>query len=196
MKRLLENALNRYLELDCQSKQRMAPLQDKIVTIQLLKTPLTVQLIFIDDKIQLQWDHFLKADLTIKGSPLNLLQAGLVRSERPRIFAEEVEIEGDMELAQPVLAIFDELEIDWEEKLSQWLGDVPAYQSSRFLLKLKSLSQRVRKTTLQNVNEYVHEEINLFPPAEALRQFFHEVDELRMIVDRLEARVEKIGKQQ
>lgn len=196
MKQLLEHALNRYLALDSQSKQRMAPLQDKVVSIQLLKTPLTVQLIFIDDQIQLKWDHFLKADLTIKGTPINLLHVSLVRSERPRIFAEEVEIEGNMELAQLVLAIFDDLEIDWEEYFSQWVGDVPAYQTGRIMKKMKAFSRRMRQTTFQNVNEYIHEEINLFPPTEVLRQFFHDIDELRMMVDRLEARIEKIGKQQ
>ena len=196
MRHLLQQALNRYLALDAESKQRMAPLQNKVVTIQLLKTPLTVQLIFIDDNIQLKWEDFLFADLTIKGTPLNLLQMGLIRSERKRFFAEDVEIAGDLELAQPMLAIFDELEIDWEEQFSTWVGDVPAYQTGRFMRTLKNLTQRVRRTTLQNINEYVHEEINLFPPAEELRHFFDEIDELRMNVDRLEARIEKIIKDQ
>jgi len=35
----------------------------------------------------------------------------------------------------------------------------------------------------------------LFPPKESLQDFFHDIDLLRMDVDRLEARIEKIVKE-
>jgi ubiquinone biosynthesis protein UbiJ len=192
MRQVLENALNRYLALDSESKRRIRLLQDKRVMLELLGTPFIVQLIFNDEKIILQWDDFSEADIRIKGTPLNLLHMSLVRDDRHRFFADDVIVEGNMELAQNVLAIFDELEIDWEEQLSQWVGDVPAYQTGRFVRGIKKFNQRVRRTFLRNLNEYVHEEINLFPTDEALQLFFDEVDELRMDVDRLEARLLKI----
>lgn len=192
MKQLLEKALNHYLALDPESKRRLALLQSKIVTIQFLGTPVTLQLLFTEEKIQMSWDHFSEADITIKGTPLNLLHMSFAPNQRPRFFAEDVQVEGNMELAQHVLAIFDELEIDWEEQLSHWMGDVSAHQIGRFARGIKALNQRVRHTLSRNVNEYVHEEVNLFPSPEMLQQFLHEVDELRMDVDRIEARFERL----
>ncbi len=192
MKHVLEKALNRYLALDAESKRRIRLLQNKRVTLELLGTPLIVQLFFSDEKIALQWDDFAEADIKIKGTPLNLLHMSLARDDRHRFFADDVIVEGNMELAQHVLAIFDELEIDWEEQISQWVGDVPAYQAGRFVRGIKKFNQRVRRTFLRNLNEYVHEEINLVPAREALQLFFDEVDELRMDVDRLEMRLLKL----
>ncbi len=192
MKHWLEQAFNRYLALDSESARRISALQNKVVTIELLGISLTVQLVFTKDSIQFKWDHFDKADLIIRGTPLNLLHMRMARDQRQRFFAEDIVIEGNMELAHQVLAIFDDLEIDWEEYLSKWIGDAPAYQSGRLLSRLKKTSQKIRKTFLYNLNEYLHEEINIFPPAEALHYFFHEIDELRMDVDRLEARIKKL----
>jgi ubiquinone biosynthesis protein UbiJ len=194
MKRLLEKALNRYLALDPESKRRIACLNNKKVTIELLHTPLIVQLNFVNETIHVNWQATCNADIIIKGTPLNLLQLSVTPSaKRQRFFAEDVSVEGNMELAQSVLAIFDELEIDWEEFISEWLGDVSAHQLGRFARGIKGFGQRMRRTLARNVNEYVHEEINLFPPTDALQDFFHEVDELRMDLDRLEARTDSLS---
>lgn len=191
MKQLLEKAINRYLALDSESKKRIHSLQNKIVTLELRGTPLTMQMIFSYDTVQLKWDDFVDPDLIIRGTPLNLLHMSLA-TDRRKFFAEDIIIEGNMELAQQVLAVFDELEIDWEDYMSTWVGDVPAYQTGRIMRHLKNTHERMRKLFSYNINEYVHEEINLFPPKEELQQYFREVDELRMAVDRLEARIEKI----
>lgn len=192
MKKLLEKAINRYLALDSESARRIALLEGKVVTLELKGISLSVQMLFMNKTIQLKWDDFLQADLTIRGTPLNLIHLSLARDQRQQFFAEDVVLEGNVELAQQVLAMFDELEIDWEESLSKWTGDVPAYQTGRLLRDLKRVGLRIRKIISYNLNDYLHEEINLFPPVEALENFFQDVDELRMDVDRLDARIQKL----
>ena len=39
---------------------------------------------------------------------------------------------------------------------------------------IQDITLRVRESLLQNVNEYVHEEALIFPPREALQDFFNE----------------------
>ncbi len=191
MKAMLEKAINRYLAMDSESKRRMALLDNKIVTLELAGIALTTQLVFTTNGIQLKWDHFIEPDLIIRGTPLNLLHMSL-STDRKKFFADDVIVEGNMELAQQVLAVFDDLEMDWEDTFSKYLGDVPAYQTGRLLRHLKNMSQRFRNILSYNLNDYVHEEINVVPTKEALQHFFHDIDELRMDVDRLEARIEKI----
>jgi len=193
MKHWLEKAINRYLALDPESEQRIALLQDKVVTVEMTGVPLSVQLLFADKTIQLKWQDFIEPDLVIRGTPLNLLHMSLAAPDkRQAFFAADVVIEGNMELAQHVLAIFAELEIDWEDYFSRWMGDVPAYQSGRFVREFKKITRTVRKTFTEYVNEYCHEEINVVPPVEALQDFFKDVDELRLDVERLAARVAQL----
>jgi ubiquinone biosynthesis protein UbiJ len=192
MKQLLEKAINRYLALDFESEKRIALLQGKTVTLELTGIFLTLQMIFTNNAIELKWNDFNTPDLTIRGTPLNLLHMKIAREKRQQFFAEDIVIEGNMELAQQVLAVFDELEIDWEDYFSKWLGDVPAYHTGRFLNHVKNVKQKMQKSFSYNLNEYIHEEINLFPAGEALQLFFHDIDDLRMDVDRLEARILKL----
>src|SRR5579872_5600547 len=140
---MLEKAINRYLAWDPESRKRIALLQGKRVTLEMMGIPLTVQMIFTENAIELKWDDFDKADLIIRGTPLNLLHMKLAREKRQQFFAEDIVVEGNMELAQQVLAVFDELEIDWEEYFSKWLGDVPAYQTGRLLDRLKNVGQKI-----------------------------------------------------
>jgi ubiquinone biosynthesis protein UbiJ len=196
----LPSALNRYLALDPESHARLHELKNKIVTIELLvnETPLykesitQFQMQFSETGIKLKTAEFSMSDTHIKGTPLSLLRMALTNDDRKKFFSEDVSIEGNLELGQQVIALFDALEIDWEEYLSRWVGDISAHQLTRFARKIKNISKRFQSTLTQNINEYVHEEVDLFPPPEALHDFFHDVDTLRMDADRLEARIQKL----
>ena len=199
----LPKALNRYLALDPESKRRLQKLENKVITIKLLvnETPFyketnsEFQLLFTAEGIQLKTEAFSSPDTIIKGTPLSLLHMALAHhDDRKKFFSDDVAIEGNIELGQQVIDLFDALEIDWEEYLSHWIGDVSAYQVMRFAKKLNTFRRRFKSTLTQNINEYVHEEINLFPPLEALQDFYHDVDVLRMDTDRLEARVMQLTK--
>lgn len=196
----LTRALNQYLALDPESQPRLHHLENKTVTIELLvrETPLyqesncQFQIHFSAKEIKLKTTSFIAADTTIKGTPLSLLRMTLSHQDRKKFFADDVSIEGNLEVGQQVIALFDRLEIDWEEYLSRWVGDVSAYQLTRFAKKIKTMSKRFRSTLTQNINEYIHEEIPLFPAQEALQDFFHDIDQLRMDTDRIEARIQQL----
>jgi ubiquinone biosynthesis protein UbiJ len=185
----VEKAMNAYLALDPESARRLENLQGKVVTIELLAVGITLQLIFTGKKIELQTGSPLSPDTVIKGTPLRLLQLALTKNRRQQFFSDDVTITGNLELGQVVIDLFDHLEIDWEEILSQFCGDVAAHQLGRLGRKLQSFRKLTRRVFAENVSEYLQEEINLFPPREALQDFFQDVDQMRMDTDRLEARV-------
>lgn len=185
----LQSAFNQYLALDPESHQRIEKLHGKIVTLELLGLGLICQLSFQDKKMKIILDHFAEPHTIIKSPPLTLLRMSLTDGDRKHFFKDNVSIEGNLEIGQEVIDLFDQLEIDWEEYLSQGVGDVAAHQIGRFARKLKNISERTRETMCQNINEYVHEEINLTPTSEILQDFFSDIDELRMDVDRMAARI-------
>lgn len=193
LKEKLEHLLNHALLLDPESKKRLARLTGKVVMIKLtMLDHIEFQLHFNEEGVKLSFADFIEADTTIVGTPLTLVHLSLSKKNRKQFFAEDVTMEGNIELGQQVIALFDECEIDWEEYLAQKIGDVPAYNVGKIVKKLRLFGKNLHETLLDNINEYAHEEIRLFPPAEELQDFYHEVDVLRMDVDRLDTRVEHL----
>ncbi len=189
----LQKALNHYLSLDPESAHKLQGLNHKVVTIELSGINISFQLYFIENQISIKHENFLQANTIIKGTPLRLLQMSLSKN-RKQFFADDVAIEGDLELGQQVIDLFDQLEIDWEEYLSQWVGDVPAHQIGRLARGIKQWTEKTRQIFCENMNEYIHEEIEFFPPKEALNDFFEDIDILRMDADRIEARMQILEK--
>jgi len=198
--KILGTAINRYLALDPESHKRVTRLNEKIITMQLKGIGVDFQLKIQYEKIKIQNLQFNNSysvylephDVLIKGTPLALLGMSLSKENRKRFFAEDVVIEGNLELGQQIIDLFDELEIDWEELLSNVIGDIPAHQVGKAAKGFKNFTQRFKNVVLQNINEYVHEEALVFPPREALNDFFREVDMLRMDTDRLELKIKHL----
>lgn len=187
----LQTALNAYLALDPATKTHYLGLQGKIVQLEILGIHWTFQLIFTDNKVQIT-EPLQTADAIIKGTPLSLIHVAFTRENRHRFFTEDVIIQGNAELGQQVLDLFDHIEIDWEEGVSRWIGDAPAHYLGRLVNHFKNWQQATTHTLLDNLREFIHEEIILFPPREAIQDFYVEVDHLRMDVDRLEARINRL----
>ncbi len=195
----IETALNRYLALDPESRQRLLLLEGKVILIVMPLTAalandnaITLTLNIHNGKINVSASHAPSPDVIIKGTPLSLLHMSLNKENRKQFFAEDVVMEGNLELGQQIIDLFDAMEIDWEEHSSRVLGDVSAHQLGRFVKGVKSFVNKTRESILQNINEYVHEEALVFPPREALNDFFHDIDALRMDADRLEIRIKNL----
>lgn len=188
----LAKAINAYIDLDPESQQRVSKLHGKIIAIEFLPIHLSFQCLFNENGINILTDETLEVDTTIRGTPMQMIGVMISKENRQRFFAEDLVIEGNAEIGQQVVELFDDLHIDWEEYLSKAVGDVPAYHATSFLRNLSSWLSQSEKSLSQNINEYVHEEAKWLPSREALQDFFNEIDDVRMDVDRLEARIKNL----
>lgn len=194
MKQAIQSALNRYLALDPESNARLHALNNTFVTVELQGIPFIFQLQFMDARIHIVTDDFNPPNTTIKGKPISLLHMSFTKENRKRFFEEGVVIEGDINLGMQVIRLFDELEIDWEEHVSAYIGDIPAHEINRVFQRIKQFGKRLNDSFIQSTNEYIHEEKPIFPAREALNDFFQDIDTLRMDTDRLEARIDLLNK--
>jgi ubiquinone biosynthesis protein UbiJ len=191
----LQSALNKYLALDPESATRLRELNGKLVALELLPLKVTFYLRFTDGRASVALVSDDVPETTIKGTPLRLLLLALVpHADRQRFFADDVVMQGNPLIGQQVIELFDQLEIDWEEYAAKIVGDVPAHHAGNIVRNAKAFLSKTGMTLTRNLNEYLHEEINVFPPTEALQDFFREVDVLRMDADRLQARVARLQK--
>ena len=182
--------INRLLALDPESTARLQKLQGKSLVVELLPLGMLVECAFTDQAIAIQTvTDSSGASAVIHGTPLQLMGVMIAKSNRQQFFADEVSITGSAEFAQQVTDLFDHLDIDWEEQLSRFVGDVPAYQTARVVRGMSDWLRNAQKSLAKNIDEFVHEEAQWLPAREALNDFFHEIDTLRMDTDRIEARI-------
>lgn len=108
---------------------------------------------------------------------------------------QEVQVEGDSDLAQAVLALARNLRWDAEDDLSRVFGDVLARritQTGRDFLQWQS---QAALNLGRAFAEYWTEEQPLIARAADISEFVAEVDRLRNDVERLEKRLEKLERQ-
>jgi ubiquinone biosynthesis accessory factor UbiJ len=125
----------------------------------------------------------------IAGGPLSLLA---LAGESPEAVLQrgDVQIRGDVQLAEKFRELALLLRPDIEEELSKVLGDSPAHHLGRFARAVSGWTRNATATTVRNVAEYLaHERQHLVPKAEG-DQLLKGVDTLRESVDRLEARID------
>ncbi len=186
---LLSKAINAYLNLDPESKQRLNDLQGHTITIELLPFHFIFQCIFSQTGITLEPNATLPAATSLRGTPLQLAGAMIAKQHRQRFFADDLVMEGNAEIGLQIVDLFDALKIDWEEHASHIVGDVPAYHISRFLRGAFNWLRSADDSLSNNVSEYVQEEAEWLPSREALTDFFNDVDTIRMDIDRAEAKI-------
>lgn len=189
---LLSKALNRYLALDPESSERLDALQGNVVTIELLPFHFIFQCEFTSAGINIQPNELLTAATKIRGTPLQMLGAMLAKENRQRFFADDLVIAGNAEIGLQLVALFDAMQIDWEEYFSHIVGDSTAHHVGRIAGGIKKWFGQLETSLTQNISEYIQEEKQWLPAREALQDFFQEIDTLRMDTDRIEAKIHSL----
>lgn len=188
----LESALNNYLRLDSEHPHRLSRLAGKYLAIELLGMNTTIYLLADDKGIQLFNHYEGEADATLSGTPLALMRLALTRQPGPAMFSDDLTLSGDTELGQQYKRLFDSLDIDWEEHLSRYSGDILAHKLAGLVRSGLSWNNQARTILQQDIAEYLLQEQQLVTEKAELQRFFNHVDVLREDVDRLQARIEHL----
>jgi ubiquinone biosynthesis protein UbiJ len=130
----------------------------------------------------------------ISGSALAMLQLLLNKGGERALVNPAIQVSGDSEFVESVHGLFRDLEIDWQEPLSRIIGDVPTYGLERFFSGLGAFTRDTARSVRRNLDEYLHEEARLVPPLNQVAGFDSDLDALRLRLDRLQARIDQLGK--
>jgi len=188
----IEMAVNRVLQLDEDTLVQLQDLQGKVIAIDMRGLDVSLYLIPGPNKLSV-YGHFEgEPDTVLRGTPVALMRMGLVKHAGDVLFAGDVEISGDVELGQRFSEILDELDIDWEEHLSHFTGDLVAHKLGNVVRDALSWGQQTVDTLGQDVAEYLQEENETLPNRDDVDNYLSQVDVLRTDVDRMEARVRRL----
>lgn len=186
---MLEFLLNQALALDAVAQQSMAKLAGKTLLIQIEGTPL--KWFFApqpNGSVQMP-SSVESPNAVICGMPFSLLR---LLSEPTLLTTGIATLSGEIQVAQSFITIFAQLQIDWEEQLSHFVGDIAAHQIGNFVKNAQQYTQQTTQTWQQNFIEYLQEENRFLPTQPELELFYNEVDVLRSDVARLEKRLERL----
>ena len=186
-----EKMLNKVLSLDEETLTSLEILSGNVIEIDVQNTDFRIFLIPSGKRITLESEYEGKVDVVIKGTPSALL--GMITAEK--IGAGDVEINGNVGLAQNVQSILRKLEIDWEEYLSKFVGDITAHKLGNFLRRMSQFTKVSGKTIGMDISEYLRYEKEVLPDRSEVGEFNQDVDKIRDDVERLQKRLERLEKE-
>ncbi|MBV2089491.1 MAG: SCP2 sterol-binding domain-containing protein [Candidatus Thiodiazotropha sp. (ex Ctena orbiculata)] len=190
----LEQLLNQAINMDPEAAKRLAPMQGRVIQLDLLGTGLNFYMIPEPQGFQVLSHFEGEADCLLRGSLLDLASMRNPSNSSDQLFSGSVTIEGDTALAQRFGEFFSSLDIDWEEQLSRLTGDVAAHQIGSLARGFLGWGKQLNQTTSLNLKEYLEEELRLIPGRYEMDPFLQDVDRLRDDVERLEARVQRLSR--
>ncbi len=185
----LETALNQYLSLDEDISLFLTPVAGKVIAITILPFNETLYLCPTVDKIQILENYADKIDATISGSLSALGLMGLSSTPMRSIFSGEVVIEGDTQVAHKFQQLFEKLDIDLEEKLSLFTGDVIAHKIGNIFRSGQNWTEETIETFKLNSKEFLQEETRDLPADAEADILYQQIDTLRSDFDRLNVRI-------
>ncbi|HAT1923878.1 TPA: SCP2 domain-containing protein [Legionella pneumophila] len=189
----LQTAINTAMKLDELMPQKLQKLDGK--TLEMVITPLNVNFYIRFKEGEMQLLHRIdgRPDTIIHSNPMGLIRLSLLPASKARsLFNDKIRISGDIELGQHIKKLFDEIDIDWEGHLAHFTGDVVAHQIGSFVRKGLEFKNQFNTSMQQNITEFLQEELRIFPSRNELEDFFAEVDELVLSVDRLQAHINNL----
>lgn len=192
--RVLEATGNHLLEFDPGTHQKLSQLQGKVFKLEVLVVHRELYFLPTHEGIQIKRQWSGHVDIILRGSPLAFAQFGLKQKgvDNQVFLDKRVTIEGDVELAQDLQKIIRELDIDFEELLARYVGDIAAHEIGRSTRALREWAKEAANSVRLDIQEYMVEESRILAPQWRVTKFNERADTLRADVERLDQRVQRI----
>lgn len=189
-----ESALNRVLQLDSTAQARLAPLAGQVLAITCSMPAVTLYLIPLETRLQLAQAWSAPADCTLKAPAQLLLKLVSSADKSAVLHHPEVSLEGNSGLLMELADILQNLELDWEYEVSRWLGPVPTALLSSQLRSQRAWLTQTAKSLHLNTADYLAEESRALVGRTEAAIRFNEIDQLKLDLDRLDARISRLLK--
>lgn len=184
----IDSGFNALLKLDPASRNRLTALSGQVLEIRAREPDFSLHLLFIESGVQLAASWEGTADCTLSAPASELWQLAIARDKSAALHQPGVGIEGDSNLLAQLSDILQDMDIDWEFQLHQWLGPVATSLIAGHLrLRYRWTTAAMHSLHLR-LQEWLAEESRLLPGNNEAQSHFAQLDQLKLQLDRLEAR--------
>ncbi len=194
-----EQIINRIIETDDHAQKLISNFDGRVVQVNVTQPTFPIRVNFESHKMRLtsiaSADFELAVDATVTASATTLSNLLLTDSSKRSLVSDDLTIEGDTQLVQDLFTAMNKLDIEWEDLLSPVLGDIGTNQLSEFFNSASDWLDDSRSRMKRNVDDYLKEEAKLFPSAVELENWQSRLDQLKLRIDRSEARIQRLSAQ-
>jgi len=190
--RLLEQALNRALALDPETRAALAALDGQRVRLDLESPPLAMLLTVRGTMLRVGPPDASEPDLAVRAGIGTLLgQLPFLKGNGAPV--GRLRISGDAELARGLQRLAEGFDPDWERPFAEAFGPLFGPQLAKALRTALREARTQADGFARATVEYLTEESRDLVPAAEQQAFAEDVDALRDAVERLAARVERLA---
>lgn len=180
-----EKVLNPLIQMDPEAQQRLSRLQGKQFAIRLRGIDFRLVLTAQQNGIWLN-SHQEPVDCSVD-TDITVLQQLSDPSQLTRLIREDkLTIAGDLQTLQQYSQFFQQLNPDWQERLSTYIGDAAAHKIAKGIQSVQHSLQHYLQQSELTVVELAQDELRLTPVQTEVQQFSREVSAVAARTDLLQ----------
>tara|TARA_A100000164_G_scaffold185901_1_gene165032 strand:- start:1344 stop:1985 length:642 start_codon:yes stop_codon:yes gene_type:complete len=191
-----EKMINLLMQRDSHVEKKLAHFSGKSIEIESSSPHLQLTIKFYDNRVRLiGFNSELtdsSTDLKISGDCEQLLQL-LLNKEVANFTDPNISVLGDAGLAQELYKTVLLLDVDWPSLLTPLIGHVVTNELHKNGENVIAWATQIKDTSHINFQDYVKEELKIFPHPEDLESFRDDIDLLRLRIDRVMARTDLLA---
>jgi ubiquinone biosynthesis protein UbiJ len=186
---LVERIINQLLQLDPQLKGKLAAIADKQLLVEIRDWQQSILCVYSDEQIHLYSTQERNLDCMISADINTLLALKDPSMLTQLIRQDKLDLQGDLNLAQGFSNAFAELDIDWPEHFSRYIGDAPAQQLWLSLQTLKRRGSQTKSKLENTLTTLCQDELAVTIHPLELAEFKQQNRQLKSQVSQLEMRI-------
>lgn len=189
----VETGLNRVLMMDSTALPRLQRLSGKVIAVDCHSPAISLYIMPDGEGMMLAANWAGEVDCRLSAPAASLLRLATSKDKTAVLHSPEVELEGDSAVLLELAAVLQDLELDWEYELSRWLGPVGSQLLGSHLRSRVSWTSQTLDTLRLNLADYLSEESRTLVGQREADARFTELDDLKLALDRLDARIERLA---
>src|SRR3990167_10183540 len=188
----VELGLNRVLAMDSTALPRLARLSGRVIAVECAAPNLQLFILPSANGLQLAAQWAGEADCRLRAPASSLLRLATSKDKTSILHSPDVSLDGDSAALLELAGILQDLELDWEYELSRWLGPVASHLLGSHIRSRASWTSQTLDSPRLNLADYLSEESRSLVGQREADARFAELDRLKLDLDRLDARIERI----
>ena len=194
----VEMFLNEALAHEKNFKNLLKGLNGKSFVFFFTDTRRTIGLVFFDSRITIRSSQFCEInqlpDVKISSSSLNFASLLLTNNKTKKIANNKFELNGDANLANQLNSVIEKIDFRWDDLLTLMAGDIVTNQVSEKNKKLKQSNTEGLKRLATSLDDFLSEELRLTPAKDRVEALGENIDNLRLRLDRAEAKISYVSR--
>ena len=191
----IEPGINKLLAFDEQASQKLTKLENKSLSVCLTDLSVSIKLQVLNNKVQLS-SNIDDYDCLVTTSSQYLRSLSDASQLTKLIKQDNLELDGDLAIAQSFSDLLINNDIDWQELLSSYFGDAMAHKIATGIKILANNIKVKSKDMDYTLSTAITEELKLSPHYNEVSLFIDDVDSLSAKVDKLAATINKLASEQ